>query len=333
MPDAPLAALACRGRQCQGGSMTRLHALWDSTRMQLLVALARHQSLSGAARAIGISQSAASEHLSLLERAAGEQLTVRTGHGLQLTEVGHVLAAHAAHALASLEAGEQHLSSRADLSTGTLRLGASPVPGIYILPEILAEFADAYPGIQLTLTVSSTQQVLSDLVAGRVQLAIICSNVEDVRITLQPLMDDQIVGVAGPGRLDLDGGTIPAQCLSGQALLVQEPGSSTRRFATDVLPAQGTKWKYVWELGSIEAVKRAARKGLGVGFLSRHTVMEECRRGELATFQVSGISPLLGNVSIARLASVPYSPAAQQFSRVAAARVMAGKPLLAAASC
>ena len=54
--------------------MTTLHGLWDTTRMQLLVALERHNSLSQAARSIGISQSAASEHLRLLERAAGERL-------------------------------------------------------------------------------------------------------------------------------------------------------------------------------------------------------------------------------------------------------------------
>ena len=312
--------------------MTRLHALWDTTRMQLLVALARHNSLSNAARAIGISQSAASEHLRLLERAAGERLTVRTGHGLQLTDVGHVLASHAAFALASLEAGEQHLSARADLTTGSLRLGASPVPGIYILPEVLAEFARAHRGIQLALSVSLTQQVVDDLVTGRIQLAVICTQVEDDRVTLQPLMDDQIVGVARPGLLALSDGFIPVQYLSGQALLVQEPGSSTRRFAMDALPAQGMEWKHVWELGSIEAVKRAARTGLGVGFLSRHTVMEECQRGELTTFQISDVPLLLGNVSLARLANAPYSPAAQEFARVAASRLSAGGPAAVTAS-
>jgi molybdate transport repressor ModE-like protein len=301
---------------------TTLHGLWDSTRMQLLVALERHGSLSKAARAIGIGQSAASEHLHLLERAAGEQLAVRTGHGLRLTEVGHVLASHAAHALASLEAGEQHLASRAGLATGSLRLGASPVPGIYILPEVLADFARVYPGIAASLTVSPTRQVLGDLTAGRIQLAAICTNVDDARITLQPLMEDQIVGVARPGRLALDGeGTISSKELNGETLLVQELGSSTRQFAEDLLADGGTQWSQVWELGSIEAVKRAARTGLGVGFLSGHTVVEECQRGDLVTFQVSDVPPVRGHVSLARLASNPFSPAAQEFSRLFAQRV------------
>jgi molybdate transport repressor ModE-like protein len=296
--------------------MTTLHGLWDTTRMQLLVALERHGSLSKAARTIGIGQSAASEHLHLLERAAGEQLAIRTGHGLRLTEVGHLLAVHAAHALASLEAGEQHLASRAGLTTGSLRLGASPVPGIYVLPEALAGFARVYPGIALSLTVSSSRQVLDDLISGRIQLAAICANVEDERITLQPLMEDRILGVARPGRLALSEGTITSKELSGETLLVQELGSSTRQFAEHLLPANGTQWSHVWELGSIEAVKRAARTGLGIGFLSCHTVVEECQRGDLVTFQVSDVPPILGNVSLARLSGSPFAPAARQFSRM-----------------
>ena len=116
--------------------MTTLHGLWDTTRMHLLVALERHGSLSQAARSIGIGQSAASEHLHLLERAAGEQLATRTGHGLQLTEVGQVLAAHAAHALASLEAGEQHLAARAGLTTAADSARAARESVIFIGGEL-----------------------------------------------------------------------------------------------------------------------------------------------------------------------------------------------------
>jgi DNA-binding transcriptional LysR family regulator len=296
--------------------MTTLHGLWDTTRMQLLVALERHGSLSRAAQTIGIGQSAASEHLHLLERAAGEQLAVRTGRGLRLTEAGHVLAAHAAHALASLEAGEQHLASRAGLTTGSLRLGASPVPGIYILPEALARFSVIYPGITVSLDVSSTRQVIDDLLAGRTQLAAICTHVDDDRITLQPFLEDRIVGIARPGALHLSDGMLSSKDLSGEVLLVQESGSSTRRFAENLLSASGTQWSQVWELGSIEAVKRAARVGLGIGFLSCHTVVEECGRGDLVTFQVSDASPIVGNVSLARLEGSPFAPAAQHFSRM-----------------
>src|ERR671938_1522550 len=99
--------------------MTQLSALWDTTRMRLLVEIERRGSLSAAAQAIGIGQPSASQHLRLLETAAGQRLVERDGRGSRLTEGGRVLAAHAAQALAALAAGEQELGALAGLKTGT----------------------------------------------------------------------------------------------------------------------------------------------------------------------------------------------------------------------
>src|SRR5437773_8086561 len=86
-----------------------LRELWDTTRMRLLVEIERQGSVSAAAAAIGIGQPSASQHLRLLEAAAGQRLVERTGRGSRLTDAGQVLAARAAQALASLGAGGEHL--------------------------------------------------------------------------------------------------------------------------------------------------------------------------------------------------------------------------------
>jgi DNA-binding transcriptional LysR family regulator len=147
-------------------------------------------------------------------------------------------------------------------------------------------------------------------------MAAICTKIDDRRIEQQPFLEDRIVGVAQPGRLDLADGELSSKELSGETLLLQELGSSTRRFAENLLSGGGTEWSQIWELGSIEAVKRAARAGLGVGFLSCHTVVEEVRRGDLVTFGMSDVPSLVWNVSLARLAGSPFAPAAQCFSRM-----------------
>ena len=69
-----------------------LSLLWDATRLRLLVEVERRGSVSAAAKAVGIGQSSASEHLRLLETAAGQRLVERNGRGSRLTEAGHVLA-------------------------------------------------------------------------------------------------------------------------------------------------------------------------------------------------------------------------------------------------
>src|ERR671934_20586 len=89
-----------------------LRELWDTTRMRLLVEIERRGSVSAAAAAIGIGQPSASQHLRLLETAAGQQLVERSGRGSRLTQAGQVLAARAAQALSSLGAAEEELAAR-----------------------------------------------------------------------------------------------------------------------------------------------------------------------------------------------------------------------------
>src|SRR5881227_2228410 len=92
-----------------------LRELWDTTRMRLLVEIERQGSVSAAAAEIGIGQPSASQHLRLLEAAAGQRLVERTGRGSRLTDAGQVLAARAAQALASLDAAEEELGAIAGL--------------------------------------------------------------------------------------------------------------------------------------------------------------------------------------------------------------------------
>src|SRR5919201_3296061 len=128
-------------------STSTLRELWDTTRMRLLVEIERQGSLSAAAREIGIGQPSASQHLRLLEAAAGQRLVERNGRGSRLTEGGRILAQRAANALATLSAGEEERAELAGLQAGTIHLGASTAPGVYLLPETLGCFGREFPNV------------------------------------------------------------------------------------------------------------------------------------------------------------------------------------------
>src|SRR5437588_5914986 len=290
-----------------------LRELWDTTRMRLLTEIERQGSVSGAAAAIGIGQPSASQHLRLLEAAAGQRLVERTGRGSRLTEAGHVLAARAAQALASLGAAEEELGALAGLQTGTIHLGASTAPGVYLLPDTLGCFRRSYPGVTVEVEVAASSEILKRLLAGRVQLALVGATRADDRIQLDPFLDDEIVGVAKPGLAPLEAGTLDPARLSEFMLLAREPGSSSKQIVDDELRAIGVSPAGVWELGSSEAIKRAAREGLGLAFLSRYAVAEEVERGDLESFRLAGRPPLVRHFSVARLAGRPLSPAEESF--------------------
>lgn len=292
---------------------TPLGAAWDATRMRLLVELDRQGSVSAAARVVGITQSTASEHLRLLEAAAGQRLIERSGRGSRLTEAGRVLAARAAQALVALGAGEEELAELAGLKTGTIHLGASTAPGVYLLPDTLGCFRTDYPHVRVEIEVAASDEILRRLLAGRLQLAVVGVAHADERITLQPFLEDEIVGVARPGLLHQQNGVVEPQALAGAMLLAREPGSGTQALANQELEAAAVQPAGVWELGSSEAIKRAARAGLGFAFLSRYAVAEETARGELKSFRLAGRPPLKRQFMLARLAGRPLSPSEAAF--------------------
>jgi molybdate transport repressor ModE-like protein len=290
-----------------------LRELWDTTRMRLLVEIERQGSVSGAAAAIGIGQPSASQHLRLLEAAAGQRLVERTGRGSRLTGAGQVLAARAAQALASLGAAEEELGALAGLETGTIHLGASTAPGVYLLPDTLGCFRRDYPGVTVEVEVAASDEILKRLVSGRVQIALVGASEANERIELEPFLEDEIVGVAKPGLAPLKNGNLALRGLHDFMLLAREPGSSSQRAIDQELKAIGQTPAGVWELGSSEAIKRAAREGLGLAFLSRYAVAEEVERGDLESFRLAGRPPLVRHFSVARLAGRPLSPAEESF--------------------
>jgi len=293
--------------------MTLLSQVWDTTRMRLLVEIGRRDSLSAAAQAVGIGQPSASQHLRTLEAAAGQRLVERNGRGSRLTEGGRVLAAHAAQALAALAAGEQELEALAGLQTGTIRLGASTAPGSYLLPDTLGCFRRDYPGVDVEIEIAASGEILRRLLAGRIELAIVGVDRADERIALDPFLADEIVGVAKAGTVATRQGTLEPAALAELTLLCREPDSSSRGYVERELGEIGVQPAHVWELGSTEAVKRAAREGLGVAFLSAYAVAEEIERGELDVFRLRGRPRLTRDFQTARLAGRPLSPAESAF--------------------
>jgi molybdate transport repressor ModE-like protein len=292
---------------------TVLSELWDTTRMRLLVEIDRQGSLSRAAEAIGIGQPSASQHVRLLEAAAGQRLVERNGRGSRLTEGGRILAAHAAQALATLGAAEEELDDVAGLRRGTIQLGASTAPGVYLLPEALACFRRDYPNVTVEVQIAASGEILTRLLAGRVQIGLVGTDATDPRIVLEPFAEDELVGVVRPGTLPVHLGMVDPAALSSEMLLSREPESSSRQLAERALAAAGASVAGSWELGSPEAIKRAAREGLGFAFLSRHAIAEEVDRGELESFRLAGRPPILRRFSVARLAGRPLSPSERMF--------------------
>jgi molybdate transport repressor ModE-like protein len=297
----------------QNGDKTTLAALWDATRMRLLVELASQSSISAAARAVGITQSTASEHVRVLEIATRQPLVERFGRGSRLTQAGHVLAMRASEALAALSAGEAEIDELAGLRSGRIVLAASSAPGGYLLPDALGCFREEHPDVSVELDIASSAEVVDGVLAGHVQLAIVGAAPADDRLVAEPFADDEIIGVAKPGILPVEGGCVSPAALSQETLLTRELGSSTQALADAELAAAGVKPASSWQLGSSDAVKRAAQAGLGYALVSRYTIAEEVGDGRLEAFRIAGRPPLERQFVVVSLAGRRRTPAESGF--------------------
>jgi DNA-binding transcriptional LysR family regulator len=202
---------------------------------------------------------------------------------------------------------------------------------VYLLPDTLGCFRRDHPNVAVEVEIAATGEIIERLLAGRIQVALVGETKVDERVNLEPFLSDEIIGIAKPGLLKTRQGAAEPGALATQTLLVREAGSSTREIADRALGAAGVDFERIWELDSSEAIKRAAREGLGVAFLSRYAVAEEIERGELESFRLADRSPIERRLYIARLARRPLSPSERGF--IATLRRCCAKSADFAAAC
>jgi DNA-binding transcriptional LysR family regulator len=145
----------------------------DVTRLRVLVAVARHGSVTAAAHALNYAQPSVSHHLSRLEAETGTKLVQRAGRGIRLTDAGRLLAERSVEVIGRLDAAENELAVFAGLRAGRLRLAAFPSALSTIVPAAAAILHEQHPSVDLRLTEAEPPEALRMLRAGYVDVALI----------------------------------------------------------------------------------------------------------------------------------------------------------------
>jgi molybdate transport repressor ModE-like protein len=166
----------------------------DVTRLRVLDAVARHGSVTAAARELNYSQPSVSHHLARLEAETGAQLLQRVGRGVRLTQAGQLLADRAAEIIGRLHAADAELSAHVGLTAGRVRLAGFASAICSLVPRAAAALGDAHPGLEVGSIDTHPPEALELLRTGRVELAIIFryDDAEDELpgIRLHHLLDD-----------------------------------------------------------------------------------------------------------------------------------------------
>ena len=145
----------------------------DVTRLRVLVAVARHGSVTAAAHALNYAQPSVSHHLARLEAETGTKLVQRAGRGIRLTDAGRLLAERGVEVIGRLDAAENELAVFAGLRAGRLRLAAFPSALSTIVPAAAAILHERHPSVDLRLTEAEPPEAVRMLRAGYVDVALV----------------------------------------------------------------------------------------------------------------------------------------------------------------
>jgi molybdate transport repressor ModE-like protein len=147
----------------------------DVTRLRVLAAVARHGSVTAAAKALNYAQPSVSHHLARLEAETGTQLVERAGRGVRLTDAGRLLAGRAEEILGRLDAAEHELAAHIGQREERIRVAGFPSALATVVPAAAARLRADHPGAELLLAEAEPQGAVRMLRAGRVDVALVFS--------------------------------------------------------------------------------------------------------------------------------------------------------------
>lgn len=278
-------------------------------RLRAFSAFARRRSFSAAAGELRISQPAVSKHIADLERALGLKLVDRARRDGSLTSAGEFVANYVLRAESLLAQSVRGVHELRRTGSGSLVIVASWLTGTYLLPELIAEFKYAHPGVRVSLALGTARQAIEQLRSHRAELGFIAGAVTGPEIEAEPLLENEIVVVGKrmllPKRLSREG-------LESLPWISREEGSATRTATETAMGRLGIAPRQRLELPSYEAVVSALEKGYGISAISRYVVNEQLRSGALVAFPVRGWR-VKNVVSALRVRDAILTPSAEQF--------------------
>jgi DNA-binding transcriptional LysR family regulator len=279
--------------------------------LQILDAAARTLSFSRTSRLLHLTQPAVSMQMKQLADLAGVPLFERIGARLHVTQAGEELARHAREVLRVLEQADDALAALRGVHGGRIRVAVTSTAK-YFAPKLIALFAKRYPGVTVRLLVNNRRAVNQALAANEVDLAIMGTPPDELDTVASRFAEHPFVIVAAPDHPLAHRRSVPLAGLAEEPFLVREPGSGTRAAMERFFAEHGIEVRAAMVMESNETIKQAVMAGMGLSFISRHTVGLELRVGELAVVHAPGL-PVTRAWNVVRLAAKRLSPAAEAF--------------------
>lgn len=286
--------------------------------LELSITVARVKNITRAANLLHLTQPAVSNQIRAMEEYYGTALFSRTKQGVELTPAGKVIYDHAREILSVYERMERALDELAEPENQKLALGASASVGNYVLLCSIWTFKEKYPQAKIELKIANDGEIIELVRDNQIDLGIIEGPPpSDPAIEKKALLNDKLVGIVAANSLWENRTCLEREDFLYNSLIVREKGSAMRHYLEAVLRGLDLQLKdlpQVIELGSLDAVKSAVEKGMGISICSQIAVKKELHNGLIMQLPVANLSNSVPYNIIWRKNSY-HSALAQRFLR------------------
>jgi len=285
----------------------------DIKQLKIFCAVADRRSFSLAGEKLGLTQPTISFQIASLEQGLGTRLFDRGGRTTTLTRSGEVLYAYALRIMELVSEAEQSIHRLKGLFRGELSVGASNIPGEYILPGILQRFKESYPGIEITMTLDDTRGIIKGLLDNGIEIGVVGASEKSDKLTFTTFLSDKLVLIVPAQNRWFTGEMATLDELKRAPFVMREAGSGTRSITQQKLRKADLNLddlNIAMTMGSTAAVKRAVESGAGVSIASERAVQHEVKLGLIKVMDIEGME-LTRDFFIVRRKQKVLSPAAQ----------------------
>lgn len=279
--------------------------------LKVFEAVARLLSFSRAAEELHLTQPAVSTQVRKLEDHAGNTLFEQFGKKVYLTAAGTELLQLSRAIIQQFEAAENAMLQFKGISGGKLNVGVISA-GDYFFPRLLVEFAGRHRGVTLNFTVHNREGLLTHIAENLTDLAIMVRPPTDLDTLNQPFAPHPYVIIAAPTHPLVGVKSVPLKRLIREPFVVRERASDTWHSMEEGFGAALSEINIAMEIRSTETIKQAVIAGMGVSFVSAHTISQELRAGSVRVLDVQGF-PLMLNWYVVHRRGKRLPPVAQAF--------------------
>ncbi|MDN4573384.1 LysR family transcriptional regulator [Pandoraea cepalis] len=255
--------------------------------LKVFEAVARHLSFSRAAEELHLTQPAVSTQVKQLESHVGLPLFEQLGKKVFLTPAGAEMLHYSRAIIALFRETEEAMDHLKGITGGKLNVAVISA-GDYFFPRLLAAFTARHPGVTLNLTVHNREELLHQLTENLTDLAVMVRPPPEIDTINEAFAPHPYVIVAPPDHPLASQRQIPFSRLTEEPFISRERGSDTWNSLQDAFGQRTQRLKITMEIASTETIKQAVVAGMGISFLSAHTVGMELQTGQLTVLDVQG---------------------------------------------